>query len=60
MDPGLNFTQAARQVHLTQSAVSMQMRRLEGDLGKGLFRRVSRGVELTGDGEALLKYACDF
>ncbi len=53
----LNFTQAARQVHLTQSAVSMQMRRLESDLGKGLFRRVSRGVELTGDGEALLKYA---
>ena len=53
----LNFTQAARQVNLTQSAVSMQMRRLEGDLGKTLFRRISRGVELTGDGEALLKYA---
>ena len=53
----LNFTQAARQVHLTQSAVSMQMRRLERDLGRTLFRRVTRGVELTGEGEALLKYA---
>jgi DNA-binding transcriptional LysR family regulator len=53
----LNFTHAARQMHLTQSAVSMQMHRLEGDLGKVLFRRITRGVELTADGEALLKYA---
>lgn len=53
----LNFTHAARKIHLTQSAVSMQMNRLEGDLGKVLFRRVTRGVELTPDGEALLKYA---
>ena len=53
----LNFTHAARQVNLTQSAVSMQINRLEGELGKILFRRVTRGVELTADGEALLKYA---
>ena len=53
----LNFTQAARQVHRTQSAVSMQMRRLEGEIGKPLFRRVARGVELTRDGEVLLRYA---
>jgi DNA-binding transcriptional LysR family regulator len=53
----LNFTHAARQMHLTQSAVSMQMNRLESDLGKVLFKRVTRGVELTGDGEALLRYA---
>jgi len=52
-----NFTQAASQVHLTQSAVSMQIHRLEGELGKVLFRRVARGVELTADGEALLTYA---
>ncbi len=52
-----NFTQAARHVHLTQSAVSMQVNRLESDLGKVLFKRVSRGVQLTSDGEALLKYA---
>jgi DNA-binding transcriptional LysR family regulator len=53
----LNFTHAARHVHLTQSAVSMQINRLERDLGKVLFRRITRGVELTADGEALLKYA---
>lgn len=53
----LNFTHAARQLHLTQSAVSMQISRIEGDLGKVLFRRITRGVELTIDGEALLKYA---
>ena len=52
-----NFTHAARRVHLTQSAVSMQMSRLEADLDKTLFRRITRGVELTADGEALLKYA---
>lgn len=52
-----NFTHAARKMHLTQSAVSMQMNRLERDLGKTLFRRVARGVELTTDGEMLLKYS---
>ncbi|MDJ0782309.1 MAG: LysR substrate-binding domain-containing protein [Desulfosarcinaceae bacterium] len=52
-----NFTHAAHQLHRTQSAVSMQINRLEGDLGKVLFRRITRGVELTADGEALLKYA---
>jgi DNA-binding transcriptional LysR family regulator len=35
----------------------MQMGRLEADLGKTLFRRVTRGVELTADGESLLRYA---
>lgn len=53
----LNFTQAAKQVNRTQSAVSLQIRKLEKDLGKLLFRRKSRGVELTGDGKALLKNA---
>lgn len=53
----LNFTQAAKQVNRTQSAVSLQIRKLEKDIGKSLFRRESRGVELTGDGKALLKHA---
>lgn len=52
-----NFTQAAKQVNRTQSAVSMQIRKLEGEMGKTLFRRVSRGVELTADGKTLLLYA---
>ena len=52
-----NFTHAGQKVHLTQSAVSMQINRLESDLGKPLFRRITRGVELTPDGESLLRYA---
>mgnify|MGYP001467603115 CR=1 FL=1 len=51
------FTPAARQVHRTQSAVSMQVRRLEEALGRPLFQRDGRGVQLTPDGEALLGYA---
>lgn len=53
----LNFTKAAKLVNLTQSAVSLQIRKLEGELGKSLFKRISRGVELTHDGKVLLNYA---
>lgn len=53
----LNFTQAAKQVNLTQSAVSIQVQKMEENLGKILFKRVARGVELTREGESLLKYA---
>ncbi len=35
----------------------MQISRLERDLGKALFKRITRGVELTTDGERLLKYS---
>ena len=52
-----NFTHAAKKVHLTQSAVSMQISRLESDIGKPLFNRITRGVELTSHGERLLRYA---
>ena len=51
------FTPAAKQVHRTQSAVSMQVRRLEEALGRALFQRDGRGVQLSPDGEALLGYA---
>lgn len=51
------FTSAAQQVHRTQSAVSMQVRRLEVALDRTLFQREGRGVQLTPDGEALLGYA---
>ncbi len=53
----LNFTQAAKEVHRTQSAVSIQIRKLEETLGRPLFLRVTRGVELTNAGESLLRYA---
>ena len=51
----LNFTRAAERLGLTQSAVSHQIKALEGDLGAPLFRRRHRSVELTEDGEALFQ-----
>ena len=51
------FTQAAKQVHRTQSAVSMQVRRLEETLERTLFQRDGRSAQLAPDGEALLGYA---
>ncbi len=49
-----NFTAAAKRVLRTPSAVSMQMKRLEEQLGRPLFHRHGRHVSLTVDGEALL------
>lgn len=49
-----NFTLAAQELGSTQSAVSQQIRRLEGDLGTPLFHRAHRGVTLTSAGETLL------
>ncbi|GGK44608.1 LysR substrate-binding domain-containing protein [Salinarimonas ramus] len=52
-----SFTRAGEVVHKTQSAVSMQMKRLEERVGRPLFARDGRGVRLTEDGERLLGYA---
>jgi len=49
-------TKAAQQLHLTQSAVSMQLKRLEVALGQPLLDRSGRGVALTNQGEQLLSY----
>lgn len=51
------ITVAAEQLHLTQSAVSMQMKRLEQEFGAGLLQRKGRGIVLTPVGEQLLSYA---
>ena len=50
-------TRAAGMLHLTQSAVSMQIKRLEDMLGLSLFDRSNRRVTLTASGEQLLGYA---
>jgi len=42
-----SFTRAAEEVHRTQSAVSMQMRRLEERIGKPLFEKDGRANRLT-------------
>lgn len=52
-----SFTKAARAVNLTQSAVSLHVKRLEDQIGCRLFERNARQVQLTADGEILLSYA---
>ncbi|BAT58631.1 HTH-type transcriptional regulator CynR [Variibacter gotjawalensis] len=52
-----SFTRAADLVHKTQSAVSMQMKRLEERIAKPIFERDGRASKLTEDGERLLDYA---
>jgi DNA-binding transcriptional LysR family regulator len=52
-----SFTRAAEVVHKTQSAVSMQMKRLEERVERPIFARDGRASKLTEDGERLLDYA---
>jgi LysR family glycine cleavage system transcriptional activator len=48
----LNFTQAATELHMTQAALSQQIKGLESQLGCALFKRLPRSVELTDSGQA--------
>jgi DNA-binding transcriptional LysR family regulator len=48
------FRRAAEQLYLSQSTVSQQIKRLEQEVGRPLFRRTTRAVTLTADGEVLL------
>jgi LysR family glycine cleavage system transcriptional activator len=48
-----SFTKAAEELHVTQAAVSHRILALEADLGVSLFRRLTRRLELTPDGERL-------
>ena len=50
-------TRAAARLHLTQSAVSMQLKRLEENIGQPLLDRSGRAPQLTSQGELLLSYA---
>jgi DNA-binding transcriptional LysR family regulator len=52
-----SFTQAARRLHLSQSALSISIRALERDLGTRLFDRTSHDVALSDAGRALLPEA---
>ena len=52
-----SFTRAGEVVHKTQSAVSMQIKRLEERVGRPVFERDGRSSKLTDDGERLLDYA---
>jgi len=52
-----SFTKAGEAVHKTQSAVSMQMRRLEERVGKPIFTKDGRQSRMTEDGQRLVEYA---
>ena len=51
------FTKAGVQVNKSQSAVSMQIKRLEDEVGKKLFQRIGKTVKPTPEGNILLKHA---
>src|SRR5437588_761478 len=48
------FHRAAERLNLTQSTISQQIKRLELEIERPLFRRTTRSVALTDDGEMLL------
>ena len=52
-----SFTRAAEQLHMTQPAVTHQIRQLEEELGTRLFDRANNRISLTEAGEEVLGYA---
>jgi LysR family transcriptional regulator, low CO2-responsive transcriptional regulator len=52
----LSFTRAARELHLTQPAVSQQVKLLEAEVGLPLFEQIGRKVHLAPAGAELLRY----
>jgi len=52
-----SLSHAARELYISQPAVSQAMRRLEESLGCSLFTRTSRGITLTSEGKMLYSYA---
>ncbi|CAN7556400.1 LysR family transcriptional regulator [Trinickia sp. LjRoot230] len=55
----LSFTRAARELNVTQAAVSQQVRVLEERLGTALFKRLPRGLGMTDEGLALMPVLSD-
>lgn len=52
----LNYTRAAEELHLTQPAVSMQIKQLEEGLGVALFEQLGKRIHLTEAGQEALTY----
>ena len=55
----LHFGRASEASHISPSALSRSIRRLEGDVGATLFERNNRSVSLTHAGRLFLDYARD-
>ncbi|MBU0585525.1 MAG: LysR family transcriptional regulator [Alphaproteobacteria bacterium] len=52
-----NFVNASRRLHVTQSAVSLRIKRLEEELGREVFLRTKTGAELTPAGQQFERFA---
>ena len=52
-----NYTRAARQLSLTQPAVSQHIRALEQELGVRIFERANNELHVTSEGRIVIKYA---
>ena len=52
-----SISKAAQNLHISQSALSQNIQKLEEDIGQTLFVRSNKGVELTEVGEIVLKYS---
>jgi DNA-binding transcriptional LysR family regulator len=53
----LSFTRAAEELYLTQPAVSMQVKQLEGAVGLPLFEQLGKRIHLTEAGRAMQRYS---
>jgi DNA-binding transcriptional LysR family regulator len=53
----LSFSSAAEELHITGSAVSLQIKEMEGEIGISLFNRENKKIALTSAGEHFLTYA---
>ncbi len=53
----LSFTRAAQELHLTQPAVSMQVKQLESILELPLFERLGKTIHLTKAGRTMLRHS---
>lgn len=53
----LSFTQAAKELHLSQPAVSMQVKQMEEQVGLPLFEQIGRQIYLTEAGQEIFHYS---
>ena len=54
-----NISKAAKELYISQPAISKAISKLEDTLGLSLFTRSSRGVQLTAEGEILFQHTCE-
>ncbi|RDY26675.1 LysR family transcriptional regulator [Romboutsia weinsteinii] len=52
-----SISKSAKELHLTQPGLSMQLQNLESEMGTSLLKRSYRGVELTEEGKIVFEYA---